>query len=160
MEAVLGGEAAGVPLPVAIEIRNAATILEDPPEEITESGARTLNRRILNSAFNGDRGRFAGLEERKRFATLALQLGKDWAPLHPVARAAFLFGEFLRIAPFVRANGLTAVCLLQTSLRLDGYPLALFQEGRIEEVKAALAASRIRGNFSELVSLVREALLP
>ncbi|MFA7189606.1 MAG: helix-turn-helix domain-containing protein [Sphaerochaetaceae bacterium] len=145
-------------LPVHIMICNASTVLSDPPEAITEYSIRQCNCSILRSADNSSRGEYSSKEAQHEFATLMLQYSKDWSALHPLARASFLFGELLRIKPFSKANGLTSVCMMQSSLREAGYPMADFPPICIQELMAALAATGKRGNYQAFVSLLCNAV--
>lgn len=141
-----------------IMVRNIVTILSDPPEAVNEYNVRQCNSNIVRSALNEDRGLFRGTPQQHEFTTLMLQCKKDWAALNPIARAAFLLGEMLRIRPFCRANGATAVCAMQSALRLADYPLADIQPHRVDELKAALTSIGRRGNYQTLVSLILNSL--
>jgi len=55
----------------------------------------------------------------------------DWQSHHPVARAALLHGEFVKIHPFVDGNGRTSRLLLNFELMKNGYtPIIIKKENR------------------------------
>ncbi|MDY4888161.1 MAG: hypothetical protein SO135_00230 [Sphaerochaetaceae bacterium] len=139
-------------------IANTATFLEDRAEEISDYNIRMAHRAILTSADNENRGRFRSSASQHEFATLMLQYKKDWEALHPIARATFLFGELMRIKPFINVNGIVAICMLQTSLRLSDYPMADITPANSEELKAAMAAVGKRGNYQTLVKFICDAI--
>ena len=86
------------------------------------------------------------------------QSSGPWSVLHPVARAAFLFAEVLRIQPFEKGTAELAFVLLANELYKGKLPPALFGENRIQELKAALASTAIRGNSQMLVSMILDAV--
>lgn len=47
---------------------------------------------------------------------------RKWKDLHPVVRACYLHGEFVKIHPFIDGNGRTARLLLNFELIKSGYP--------------------------------------
>ncbi|MBO4388248.1 MAG: Fic family protein [Spirochaetales bacterium] len=142
-----------------ILIRNIATILNDDAEAINDYSVRQTNSLILRSVDNSKRGVFRAEGQQNLFTTLMLQCRRDWGSLHPIARSAFLLGEMLRIRPFVKANGATAVCAMQAMLRCEGYPMVDFPPENLDELKAALAATGTRGNYQNLVSLLINLLI-
>jgi hypothetical protein len=159
VEAVLENQiVSSLSLAQHILIANTATFLEDSVSEISDYSIRMVHRSILTSVDNGSRGSFRDRTSQHEFTTLMLQYKKDWEALHPIARATFLFGELMRIKPFINSNGLVAICMLQDSLRISGYPMADVAPSDCEELKAAMAAIGKRGNYQTLVKFICDAI--
>ena len=58
---------------------------------------------------------------------------KQWCNLHPIVKACYLHGEFVKIHPFVDGNGRTARLLLNFELIKNGYPPVIIKnEDRVE----------------------------
>lgn len=142
-----------------VQILNIQSTLSSIESSMDDYTVRNINKSILTSVDNKERGQFKDLKEQQLFTTLMLQYRNDWSALHPVARATFLLGELLRIQCFTKANASTAICAFQMSLMQAGYPLANIKEEDFDELKASLAATGKRGNYQSLISMVTNALL-
>lgn len=86
---------------------------------------------------------------------------QNWKDLHPVVRAGFLHGEFIKIHPFVDGNGRTARLLLNLELIKYGYsPVVIKTENRAEYYDALDRAHTTNDytNFIQIiVNLINEA---
>ena len=135
-----------------VQILNEYSQLNDLDTKISVSSIRALNSKILTSVNNKQKGLFrSGLAE-KEFKGLMLQYKNNWPSLHTLVRASFLFGGLMKIKPFALANEATAFIAFQTELNINGYPLVFLNPKEIDELKASLVSTGIRGNYQKLIS--------
>ncbi|TVX98257.1 Fic family protein [Cohnella terricola] len=81
-------------------------------------------------------------------------LKEEGANLHPVARAAAVHSEFVKIHPFVDGNGRTARLLLNFELMKNGYPPIVIEKEQRLAYYTALDETHITGDFSKFISFV------
>lgn len=137
---------------------NAQSILSSIPFNLNEKKLLELHARLLTSINEKEAGNYklGGTQAQETEAMLE-QYSGPWSVLHPVARAAFLFTEILRISPFQSANSILAFILLANEIYKAKLPPAIFGQAKIPELKAALASTKIRGNSQTLVSMILDA---
>lgn len=138
---------------------NASSVLSAIPFDFNEKKLLDIHKRLMSSINEKSAGRYSlgGTQSQETEAMLEQYVG-PWSVLHPIARAAFLFSEILRIAPFDEGNTLIAFILLENEISKAKLPPALFGSEQKDALKAALASSRIRGNSQVLVSMVLDAV--
>jgi hypothetical protein len=107
-------------------------------------------------AWSGDNRSYSVSVQMK---TLFIQYEREWAFLNPVVRAAFMFGELLRIQPYEAHTYLFAFLVLAGNLLDAGYPLPILAPDRIDELKADLALTLKRGNYNKVLRIFEEALV-
>ena len=150
---------AGIPLDKQIMALNMRSALAMIPFDLNEKRLLDLHNRLLMSIDERNAGRYRlGGTEAEETEAMFEQYSGPWSVLHPVARAAFLFAEVLRIQPFEKGTAELAFVLLANELYKGKLPPALFGENRIQELKAALASTAIRGNSQMLVSMILDAV--
>lgn len=126
--------------------------------ELSETSLKQVNERLLcNISTKGGVYAVSGTQAQEVEAMLSQYAG-PWSVLHPVARAAFLFSELMRICPFEEANTATAFWFLENELLRSKFPPVLFGSENISQVKAALASTRIRGNSQGLIDLIKSSM--
>ena len=149
----------GIPLEKQIMALNMRSALSMIPFDLNEKKLLDLHSRLLMSIDERNAGRYRlGGNEAEETEAMFGQYSGPWSVLHPVARAAFLFAEILRIQPFEKGTAELAFVLLANELYKAKLPPALFGENRIPELKAALASTAIRGNSQMLVSMILDAV--
>lgn len=142
-------------LETQILILNMKSALGDLPIDVSEKSITNVNKRVLMSIDEKNAGNYKlrGTEAQEVEAMLK-QYSSDWTILHPIARAAFLFEELMRIQPFVKGNFETAFIILSSELLKAKLPPVVFTPEEVGELKAALASALIRGNTQKLVSMI------
>ena len=148
-----------IPLEKQIMALNMRSALSMIPFDLNEKRLLDIHSRLLMSIDERNAGRYRlGGTEAEETEAMFGQYSGPWSVLHPVARAAFLFAEILRIQPFEKGTAELAFVLLANELCKAKLPPALFGENRIPELKAALASTAIRGNSQMLVSAILDAV--
>ena len=148
-----------VPLEKQIMALNMRSALSSIPFDLNEKRLLDLHTRILMSIDERNAGKYRmGGTQAQETEAMFEQYSGPWSVLHPVARAAFLFAEILRIQPFEKGTPELAFVLLANEMYKAKLPPALFGENRIPELKAALASTAIRGNSQMLVSSILDAV--
>ncbi len=149
---------ATVSLPVQVLVLNAQSALSSIPFDLNEKKLLDLHARLLASIDEKEAGSYklGGIQSQETEAMFEQYAG-PWSVLHPVARAAFLFSEILRIDPFEKGTAMIAFLLLANEMYKAKLPPALFDVAKIPELKAALASTKIRGNSQMLVSMLLDA---
>ena len=137
---------------------NAQALLSSIPFDLNEKKLLELHTRLLTSIDEKEGGNYklGGMQGQETEAMLE-QYSGPWSVLHPVARAAFLFAEILRIEPFEKGSTPLAFILLANEMYKAKLPPAIFGVEKIPELKAALASTKIRGNSQMLVSMLLDA---
>jgi len=140
-------------------ILNANVLLSSLPFDLNEKKLLEIHKRLLSSINEKTAGSYSlsGFQAQETEAMLE-QYSGPWSVLHPVARAAFLFSEVLRIVPFEEGSTLVAFILLANEIYKAKLPPAIFGENKIPELKAALASTKIRGNTQTLISMILNAV--
>jgi len=148
-----------VPLEKQIMALNMRSALSSIPFDLNEKRLLDLHSRLLMSIDERNAGKYRlGGTQAQETEAMFEQYSGPWSVLHPVARAAFLFAEILRIQPFEKGTPELAFVLLANEMYKAKLPPALFGENRIPELKAALASTAIRGNSQMLVSSILDAV--
>ena len=148
-----------VPLEKQIMALNMRSALSSIPFDLNEKRLLDLHTRLLMSIDERNAGKYRlGGTQAQETEAMFEQYSGPWSVLHPVARAAFLFSEILRIQPFEKGTPELAFVLLANEMYKAKLPPALFGENRIPELKAALASTAIRGNSQMLVSSILDAV--
>ena len=137
---------------------NAQVLLASIPFDLNERKLLELHARLLASIDEKEAGSYklGGVQAQETEAMLE-QYSGPWSVLHPVARAAFLFAEILRIQPFDKGSTMIAFLLLANEMYKAKLPPVSFGEAKLPELKAALASTKIRGNSQMLVSMILDA---
>lgn len=79
---------------------------------------------------------------------------QKWTGFHPVVRACFLHGEFVKIHPFVDGNGRTARLLLNFELIKNGYPPVIFKNENRAEYYDALDKAHTSKDYTDFIKIV------
>ena len=80
---------------------------------------------------------------------------QGWAELHPIVRASYLHGEFVRIHPFVDGNGRTARLLMNFELMKAGFQPAIIRNENRAEYYDALDKAHTTGDYTDFISIVK-----
>lgn len=81
---------------------------------------------------------------------------KQWGNLHPIVKACYLHGEFVKIHPFVDGNGRTARLLLNFELIKNGYPPVIIKNEDRVEYYDALDKAHTTYNYSDFIEIIRK----
>ena len=148
----------GVSLEAQVLALNAQAVLSSIPFTLNEKKLLELHSRLLCSIDEREAGNYKlGGSESQETEAMLEQYSGPWSVLHPVAKAAFLFAEILRIQPFEKGTTMLAFVLLANEMYKAKLPPAIFGDAKIPELKAALASTKIRGNSQMLVSMILDA---
>ena len=150
---------ADVPLEKQVLALNMRSALSSIPFDLNEKRLLELHSRMLMSIDERSAGvyKLGGTQNQETEAMLE-QYSGPWSVLHPIARSAFLFAEILRIQPFEKGTAEIAFVLLANEIYKAKLPPAVFGATKIDELKAALASTAIRGNSQMLVSMILDAV--
>lgn len=74
--------------------------------------------------------------------------------LHPVARAAIVHSDFVKIHPFIDGNGRTARLLLNFELMKNGYPPIIIEKETRAGYYSALDEAHTTGNNEKFIALI------
>ncbi len=141
---------------MALNMRSALSAI---PFDLNEGRLLDLHRRLMMSIDERSAGIYKlGGSQGQETEAMFEQYSGPWSVLHPIARAAFLFAEILRIDPFEKGVPELAFILLANEMYKAKLPPALFGANKIQELKAALASTAIRGNSQMLVSMILDAV--
>jgi len=77
-----------------------------------------------------------------------------WQGLHPVVRACFLHGEFVKIHPFVDGNGRTARLLLNFELIQSGYPPVVIKTENRADYYDALDKAHTTNDYTDFIKII------
>ncbi|MCQ2412571.1 MAG: helix-turn-helix domain-containing protein [Sphaerochaetaceae bacterium] len=148
-----------VPLTKQIMALNMRSTLSAIPFDLNEKKLLELHHRLLMSIDERSAGYYRmGGNQAQETEAMFEQYAGPWSVLHPVARAAFLFAEILRIQPFDKGTAELAFVLLANEMYKAKLPPALFGANQVPELKAALASTAIRGNSQMLVQMIIDAV--
>lgn len=79
---------------------------------------------------------------------------QNWKSLHPVVRACYLHGEFVKIHPFIDGNGRTARLLLNFELLQSGYPPVIIKTENRVDYYDALDKAHITNNYTDFIKMI------
>jgi len=79
---------------------------------------------------------------------------QNWKDLHPVVRACFLHGEFVKIHPFIDGNGRTARLLLNFELIQSGYPPVVIKIENRADYYDALDKAHTTNDYTEFIRII------
>lgn len=79
---------------------------------------------------------------------------QSWKDLHPVVRACFLHGEFVKIHPFVDGNGRTARLLLNFELIQSGYPPVVIKTEYRADYYDALDKAHMTKDYTNFIRII------
>lgn len=93
----------------------------------------------------------------------AMQNFVDWykseaSSLHPVERAARVYGELVKIHPFLQGNSSIACLLMNLELLKAGFPAALIQIEQKLAYCQALDTAHCSGDYQAVIDLVAQAV--
>lgn len=150
---------ANLPLERQIMALNIRSALNSIPFDLNEKKLLELHSRLMMSIDERSAGTYKlGGDQNQETEAMFKQYSGPWSVLHPVAKAAFLFSEIMRIQPFEKGTAELAFILIANEIFKAKLPPAIFGVGRMPELKAALASTSIRGNSQMLVSMILEAV--
>lgn len=79
---------------------------------------------------------------------------QSWKDLHPVVRACFLHGEFVKIHPFIDGNGRTARLLLNFELIQRGYPPVVIKTENRADYYDALDKAHTTNDYTDFIKII------
>jgi len=79
---------------------------------------------------------------------------QNWSALHPVVRACYLHGEFVKIHPFVDGNGRTARLLMNFELIQSGYPPVVIKTENRADYYDALDKAHTTKDYTDFIQIV------
>ena len=160
----------------AINHRDAIVYVEDMVqrgEPLTEWQIRNIHQLVLKNIDDDNAGRYrtinvliAGAEHLPPDALHVPQQMHDFATwhstaaqrLHPVARAAQVHADFVKIHPFVDGNGRTARLLMNLELLKAGFPAVVLPVEQRLRYYVALDEVHVRGNDAPFLALIADCL--
>lgn len=160
----------------AVNHRDAILLLDDlvqKAEPLTEWTIKSLHQLILKGIDDDNAGRYRTVNVRIAGAThtppdqvmvpelmerFIAWYREDAMSLHPVARAARVHSDFVKIHPFVDGNGRTSRLLMNLELMKAGYPAAVLPVEKRLAYYGALEADHVEGRREEFVELVAEVV--
>jgi Fic family protein len=77
-----------------------------------------------------------------------------WQGFHPVVRACFLHGEFVKIHPFIDGNGRTARLLLNFELIQSGYPPVVIKTENRADYYDALDKAHTTNDYTDFIKII------
>lgn len=83
---------------------------------------------------------------------------KAWENLHPIVRACYLHGEFVKIHPFIDGNGRTARLLLNFELMKYGYPPVVIKNENRAEYYDSLDKAHTTNDYTDFIKIVKELI--
>ncbi len=79
---------------------------------------------------------------------------QSWKDLHPVVRACFLHGEFVKIHPFIDGNGRIARLLLNFELIQSGYPPVVIKTENRADYYDALDKAHTTNDYTDFIKII------
>ena len=161
----------------AINHRDAIVYVEDMVqrgEPFSEWQIRNIHQLVLKNIDDDNAGRYrtinvliAGAEHRPPDALHVPQQmqhfvawhNTDARRLHPVARAARVHADFVKIHPFVDGNGRTARLLMNLELLKAGFPAVVLPVEQRLRYYTALDEVHVRGNDGPFLALIADCLV-
>ncbi len=90
---------------------------------------------------------------------LIYDFNHSWNKYHPVARAALLHGEFVKIHPFIDGNGRTARLLLNFVLMKNGFtPVVIKNENRLTYYDS-LDYAHTTKDYTDFIKLINDLVV-
>lgn len=83
---------------------------------------------------------------------------KAWNNLHPIVRACYLHGEFVKIHPFIDGNGRTAGLLLNFELMKNGYPPVVIKNENMVEYYDSLDKAHTTNDYTDFIKIVKSLI--
>lgn len=80
---------------------------------------------------------------------------KSWNKLHPIVRACYLHGEFVKIHPFVDGNGRTARLLLNFELIKSGFPPVVIKNENRAEYYDSLDKAHTTNDYTDFIEIIK-----
>lgn len=78
----------------------------------------------------------------------------NWDDLHPIVRACYLHGEFVKIHPFIDGNGRTARLLLNFELIKSGYPPVVIKNENRSDYYDALDKAHTTNDYTDFIKII------
>ncbi len=91
--------------------------------------------------------------------TLFSQYESSWKDLNGLVSGVLLFGELLRIEPFVEYSTIFSYLILSGELLRKGYLPPYLTKDSINELKAAFSLALKRGNYQDFTSYIERAVI-
>ena len=79
---------------------------------------------------------------------------KNWGNVHPIVRACYLHGEFVKIHPFIDGNGRTARLLLNFELMKNGYPPVVIKNENRSEYYDSLDKAHTKKDYTDFIRII------
>lgn len=164
----------GKPLKDHLETINHKAAIEFIEELVRKDGVLTeyviksIHYLILKEIDSGNAGKYreenvliSGAKHTPpMFASIPFEMQKlieryySWKDLHPVVKACYLHGEFVKIHPFVDGNGRTARLLLNFELLKNGYPAVVIKNENRAEYYDALDKAHTTNDYADFVKMI------
>ena len=81
---------------------------------------------------------------------------ETWNKYHPIIQVALLYGELVKIHPFVDGNGRTSRLIMKLDLMNHGYnPVIIKKENRLEYYEA-LDKAHTAGNYTDFIKIINK----
>lgn len=156
----------------AINHKEAIDFIEDlvsKNDSITEYNIKAIHYLILKEIDNHNAGKYRQenvfISGAKHVPPIYLNVPfemqklmenyKKWENLHPIIRACYLHGEFVKIHPFVDGNGRTARLLLNFELIKNGYPPVVIKNENRVEYYDALDKAHTTYDYSDFIQIIK-----
>ena len=119
-----------IPLEKQVMTLNMRSALSSIPFDLNEKRLLELHSRLMMSVDERSAGTYKlGGNQGQETEAMFEQYAGPWSVLHPIARAAFLFAEILRIQPFEKGNPEIAFILLANEIFKAKLPPEVFGAG-------------------------------
>lgn len=79
---------------------------------------------------------------------------QSWKVFHPIVRACYLHGEFVKIHPFIDGNGRTARLLLNFELIQSGYPPVVIKTENRADYYDALDKAHTTNDYTDFIKII------
>lgn len=160
-----------------INHREAIVLLEDlvrDSQPLSEWDIKLLHQLVLKNIDQENAGQYrqlnvliSGAEHRPSEAVHVPQEMSDFilwyqneaASLHPIARAAHVHSQFVKIHPFVDGNGRTARLLMNLELLKAGFPAAIIKVEQRLDYYQALDHAHCSGDLELFIKLVADSVI-
>lgn len=120
----------------------------------TNAGQYRKQNVIISGAKHVPPDYFVLNDEMNRFIEWGMSI--DAKEMHPIARAARVHDDFVKIHPFIDGNGRTARLLLNFELMKSGYPPIVIQNEERMVYYAALDKAHTTGDYGDFISIVEK----
>ena len=161
----------------AINHREAILFIEElitNKEPLSEWNIKNIHALILKGIDNNNAGKYRTenvvisgakhippkhYEVGDLMQKLIAEYQQEWGGFHPVIRATFLHGEFLKIHPFIDGNGRISRLLLNFELIMNGYtPIIIKKEDRAKYYEV-LDFAHTTMNYGPFIKLVSDLVI-